>query len=91
MSLTVSFNPVSMTVEQYDEVIRRLEQAGAGKPAGRLHYVCFGFGGHMRVVDIWQSEETFAAFGGLLLPILEAVGVDIGQPEVAPVHSVIVG
>lgn len=80
-----------MTADQYDEVIRRLEQAGLGTPVGREHHACYGFGDHMRVVDVWQSEETFRAFGEVLVPILASVGVDLGQPEVSPAHSIIEG
>ena len=45
----------------------------------------------MRVLDIWESQEQFNAFGQTLMPILQQVGVDPGQPEVAEVHNTIAG
>lgn len=89
MAITVTFTPVSMNTGQYDDVIKRLEAAGAGNPPERLYHVAFGSGNNMRVVDVWESHETFAAFGRTLMPILQAVGVDLGQPVIAEVHNVI--
>jgi hypothetical protein len=39
-----------------------------------------------RVVDVWESEEAFGAFGETLVPILQEVGID-AQPEVYPAHA----
>ena len=39
-----------------------------------------------RVVDVWESEEAFQAFGEHLGPIIEEVGVT-AQPEVYPAHA----
>jgi hypothetical protein len=91
MALTYYFSPASMSGAQYDEIIRRLEAAGSGSPPGRLHHVCFGTGDKLKVLDTWESTEQFDAFGQTLMPILQELGVDPGQPEVAEVHNVIVG
>ena len=91
MAITLSFAPRSMTAQQYDDVIRRLEAAGAGAPPGRLYHVATGTGDRLRVVDVWDSQESFEAFGRTLMPILQEVGIDPGQPEVAPVHKIIHG
>ncbi len=42
MAIAVYFHPDSMSAQQYDEIMRRLEAADAGKPAGRLHHSSFG-------------------------------------------------
>lgn len=91
MALTVTFTPQSMDAGQYDEIIRRLEAAGAGSPRGRLHHVCYGTGSNLRVTDIWESEEALGAFGQTLMPILQEIGVDPGQPEINEVHNTIAG
>ena len=91
MALALLFTPSSMTAEQYDEVIRQLETAGAGTPAGRRYNVCFGTGERLRVLDVWDSQEAFNAFGQTLMPILQQVGIDPGQPEIAEVHNIIAG
>ena len=39
-----------------------------------------------RVVDVWKSEEAFRAFGEVLVPILQEVGLG-GEPQVFAVHN----
>lgn len=93
MPFVMSFDPKAggMTAAQYDEVIRKLEAAGAGSPRGRLYHVCYGDAGNLKVVDIWDSMESFQAFGQTLMPILQKEGVDPGQPQVSTVHKIIKG
>lgn len=45
----------------------------------------------MHVFDVWESEEQFNQFGPTLMPILQQEGIDPGQPDVSPIHNVIVG
>ena len=91
MAIGIYFNPASMNGAQYDEVIKRLEGAGSGKPAGRLYHTCFGSGDKLQVFDIWESQQAFDKFGETLMPILQEVGLDPGQPMVEPVHNLIAG
>ena len=91
MALGILFTPASMSARQYDDCIKRLEAAGAGRPPGRLYHACFGSGDKLRVFDVWDSQESFNRFGQTLMPILKQIGVDPGQPEVAQIHAVIGG
>jgi hypothetical protein len=91
MALGMYFTPSSFSPARYDEAIKRLEEAGAGAPPGRLHHVAVETDGQIQVFDIWDSEESFQAFGATLVPILTELGVDPGQPQVSPVHNVIKG
>ena len=91
MSITVRFTPESMTAAKYDECISRLAQAGAGAPKGRLYHVCYGSGDALRVLDVWESSESFDAFGQTLMPILQELGIDPGTPEVSQLHNIIPG
>jgi hypothetical protein len=91
MAISVYINPVSATAAQYDEIIRRLDAAGAGEPAGRLYHACFGSGDKLQVFDIWESQQAFDKFGETMVPIVQEVGVDLGQPMVEPVHNLIQG
>ena len=91
MALAIYFNPPSMNAEQYDEAIRRLGQAGAGAPRGRTYHACFGSGDKLQVFDVWDSQEAFDEFGKTLMPILQEIGLDPGQPHIEQVHSVIQG
>ena len=89
MPLSYYFAPESMSSQQYDEVNRRLEAAGQGKPPGRLYHVAFAAGGGLHVFDVWDSRESFDAFGQTLMPILTELGIDPGQPDAMPVHNIV--
>jgi hypothetical protein len=91
MAIGIYVNPASMTAAQYDDIIGRLDAAGAGKPAGRLYHACFGSGDKLQVFDIWESQQAFDKFGETLMPILQEIGLDAGQPMAEPVHNLIQG
>ena len=87
--IAIYFHPQNMTVDKYDEVIRRLEAAGEGRPKARLYHSCFGPEHELMVYDVWESPETFEVFGQTLLPILADLGVDVGEPQVMAIHNMI--
>lgn len=92
MPIAIHFTPRSMTGQQYDEIIARLDAAGAGSPRGRLYHASYGApAGPIRVFDVWDSQESFEQFGKTLMPILQNLGVDPGTPDVAEVRKIIVG
>jgi hypothetical protein len=91
MAIGIYFNPPSMTRAQYDEIVRRLEGAGLGSPAGRMYHVCFGSGDKLQVFDVWASQEDFDKFGRTLMPLAQEIGADAGEPVIEPVHNVILG
>ena len=86
MAIAVYFHPKGMTLDQFNETHRRLADAGAAEPEGRIHHSCFGDDGELMVYDIWESPETFHAFGQTMMPILAEVGVDAGEPSIMAVH-----
>jgi hypothetical protein len=85
MSVLIRFAPASLSAAQYDEAIRKL---GDQAPDGREYHVCFVSDGNLRVSEIWDSREQFAAFGERLMPILAEVGINPGEPEFLEVHNV---
>jgi hypothetical protein len=91
MALGFYFAPQSFSTEQYDEVIRRLEAAGQGSPPGRLYHFAFSGSGGLDVFDVWDSQESFEKFGETLIPIMQELGTDPGEPQVAEIYNVIVG
>ena len=91
MALGFYFTPSSFTAGAYDEAVSRLEAAGAGAPPGRLYHVALETDGQIQVFDIWDSQESFDAFGETLVPIMTALGADPGQPMVSTVHNIIQG
>ena len=56
MAFVMRVAPQGFTAEKYDEVVKKLEAAGEGAPAGRLFHVCFGDKENLRVSDIWLLE-----------------------------------
>ena len=91
MALGFYFTPSTFTPARYDDAIGKLEAAGAGAPAGRLYHVALEADGLIQVFDIWDSQESFEAFGKTLLPIMAELGADPGKPQVMPVHNIIQG
>jgi len=91
MAIGIYFHPNSMTAEQYDTAVRKLEGAGQGKPAGRRYHACFGPPDKLMVFDVWDSEESFKAFGERVRALAAEMGVDLGTPEIMPIHNIIQG
>ncbi len=89
MSILLRFVPASLTAEQYDESVRRLEGAGAWPPDGLDYHLCFGTEGNLRVSEIWDSKEQLDAFGEHLMPVLAEVGIEPGQPELIEIHNIV--
>ncbi len=70
------------TLEEYDEVCRRLgyEPKGKGEPGGLFHWVAKTDGG-LYITDVWESGEAFQRFAGQKLgPVTQELG--IVRPEV---------
>ena len=92
MALGFYFKPQSFPKERYDEGVRRLEQAGAGSPPGRSHHFAWvGQDGNVEVFDVWESQESFEKFGETLIPIMNELGSDPGEPAVVEIHNMILG
>ena len=89
MAIGVYFHPPAMTAAKYDECIKALKKAGAGNPPGRTYHASFGPKDKLMVFDIWTSQAAFDKFGKTLMPILQKLGIDAGQPAVMPMHKVI--
>ena len=90
MAIGVYFSPAAMSAAQYDECIRLLRKAGAGNPPGRSYHASFGSKDKLMVFDVWTSQAAFDKFGMTLMPILQQIGLDAGQPTVMEMHKVIV-
>jgi len=89
MAIGVYFSPGSMTTAQYDEIVSELDDAGEGRPAGRISHCSFGPADNLMVFDIWESQETFEEFGKVLMPILAKMGLDAKAPDILPIHHMI--
>jgi hypothetical protein len=88
MALAVYFHAKGMTLDQFNESHRLLSAAGpaAAAPPGRLHHSCFGEDGDLMVYQVWDSAESFQAFGETLMPILAKLGINPGEPSIMALH-----
>jgi hypothetical protein len=88
MSMLVRFSPESLTSDKYDEIKRRLDEAGHWPPDGLEYHVCFGTDGQLKVSEIWASKGQFETFGGHLGPILEQAGIaQANPPELLDIYN----
>ena len=80
----------TVTVEQYDESIRRLKGSGEFPPDGLEYHAAFHSEEGFRVSEVWDSQEQFETFGKRLMPLLADVGIELsGEPEMLKVHNTI--
>jgi hypothetical protein len=93
MPVVAVFQHPTFTKERYEESVRRVtggkssvESPGDWPVAGLLVHVAGEGQSGFRVVDVWESEDTFRRFGETLLPILQDIGVE-GEPEIYPAHT----
>jgi len=91
MAILMISDAATDTVAQYDEVIKKLENAGHGNPPGRLSHVAALKGNGYLVVDVWESQEAFDSFAQALIPLIKGAGGSLPKIEVGPVHNRING
>jgi hypothetical protein len=91
MSIVVRYAPVpSSTIEQYDEVMRRLEESDEMPADGFDYHVAFLSDGQLLVSEVWDSREQLEAFGRRVMPLLRDVALEhSGQPQIFEVHNII--
>lgn len=85
--IVVHFNGDGMTAAQYDQIIVELQKVTSFPPAGQIAHACYKTDKGLKVVDVWESAETFNAFGEKLMPILQQLGVNAGQPVVYSLYN----
>src|SRR5450631_2008162 len=80
-ALGIYFALSGMSADKYNECIKRLKQAGVAHPAGRSYHGSFGTSDKLMVFDVWTPQAAFNKFGKTLMPILQQLGVEPGQPS----------
>ena len=83
MPVAVEMDFPGATLEQYDEVIRKMGFApgGPGAPAGISHWVARTDTG-IRIVDVWETAADFERFAQeQIRPYAHEAGFP-GEPEV---------
>lgn len=96
MAIGVYFNFENTTLEQYDEVSRRLNNGQlltklSEWPGGGIleHAAWQEESGALSVFDVWESAEAFQRFGEKLIPIIGEVGLPQAEPHIVQLHNFI--
>ena len=89
MAIIAIYTPEKMTLKQYCAVAGDIEKAGLNTPPGRLYHVCYGEEGHLRLLEVWQSQGELDAYREQIFPILKESGITPGQSEIAVVQNII--
>ena len=76
------------TIEQYDSVVRQLEEGGGHLGEGQTFHVSGPTDDGFMVVDVWNSRVDFDRFiQGRLGEAIQAAGVPEPQVREIPVHN----
>jgi hypothetical protein len=84
--IAVYVKPEALTVEQYNKARKGLDASGANME-GRKHHSCFGEDGQLMVFEIWDSKESYDAFGTFLMPVLQEVGIVPSSQDIMEVEN----
>jgi hypothetical protein len=88
MALGIYFAVQGMTAEKFAAVHEQLAAIDPANPPGRTFHAGFHVGNGIHVFDVWESQETFEAFGQHLMPILAENGIDPGEPRIGEIELV---
>jgi hypothetical protein len=86
--INVVFEGPGVTAEQYDQVCREANISQENVPDGLIYHSAFLTDSGFMVVDVWESEDKFRAFGAHLAPAMERAGITV-EPRVYQTHAVI--
>jgi hypothetical protein len=75
------------TREKYDQVRSRLELTGDWPAPGLVFHAAYGGSNVEGVFEVWESREAWEQFGEKLMPLLDEVGINAGQPQVQDVYK----
>ena len=94
MAIVAVFQGPGLTEKEYEDIVSRMmgkkvpESPSDWPAAGLVAHIAGNGQNGFRVVDVWESEESFNKFGETLMPILQEVGIDV-QPDIYPAHAVV--
>ena len=75
-------------IENYDAGIERGGADVTDQPK-RLHHICYRTGDvGFTIVNVWEDEAAFGAFGDIIGPAMAQVGIE-GNPQVYPLEEYI--
>ncbi|MET9021834.1 hypothetical protein ABZV93_17775 [Actinopolymorpha sp. NPDC004070] len=83
--LLIKFGPPGMDVCQYEEIMKRLGEAGHGEPPERLYHVCYREENALRVISVWRNVRALREF----MEQVTRICLDLRIPRVPVTEPVI--
>jgi hypothetical protein len=90
VGITLEFN--GATLDQYDDIVRKMDLGGRTAPGGMFHWVTKTNEGFF-VTDVWESREQFERFAEEKIgPVSREAGIT-DQPKITfyEVHNYLAG
>jgi quinol monooxygenase YgiN len=84
--VAVHICPTKMSRDEYERVIKDLEDSGVREPKGRSFHAAYG-DDRVCMFEVWDSSEDFDAHRDQLFATLQGAGLDAGTVEIHPLHS----
>jgi len=93
MAIVAVFQGPTLTRKRYEDSVSSMMN-GKTRPESPSDWPVKGLLAHIagegsngfRVVDVWESDESFQKFGETLMPTLEKLGINV-EPEIYPAVS----
>jgi hypothetical protein len=88
MAIVVVIEFPNASIEDYEKVFEAAGDGLTNQPK-RLHHICYRTGDRgFTIVNVWEDEAAFGAFGEVIGPALAQVGLE-GNPQVFPLEEYI--
>jgi hypothetical protein len=88
MAIVVVIEFPNASIDDYEKVFEVGGKELLDQPK-RLHHLCYRTGdAGFVVVNVWEDEAAFGAFGNIIGPALAKVGLE-GNPQVYPLQEYI--
>ena len=88
--ITLVFDTPGVTAAQYEEACRLANCSQSNVPDGLIFHSASPTDTGWLVVDVWESEEKFKAFGERLGPAMQHVGIT-QHPRIYKTHNIMSG
>jgi hypothetical protein len=88
MAIIVKFDVKGADSSTYDEVLRRITEMYQGSPDGRMYHVSYGDRQDLQVIEVYESQAHFDAFGKRLMPLLQELGIE-AKPTIEEVYKIV--
>jgi hypothetical protein len=87
MAIVAVFEFPNEPIEKYEKVMELGGSAVRDQPA-RLSHVCYRTDTGFAVVDVWTDEQSFGAFGDMLMEYTRKAGLE-ARPTIHPLENIV--